>query len=196
MDYENIYVKTKDNLTLFGWFVKQANPLDSPTLVYFQENAGNIGMRIPFMNKLYHKLKVNIVIVGYRGYGYSEGTPTEEGLMLDGEAVLNHVFTHLKESINTKNVYILGRSLGGAVAAHCISSNPTYEVNLHLIQIKGLILENTFTSIGAIVDQLFPYVKHIKKYLQRNFWPTDERIGKITVPILFLISKQKVLTFR
>ena len=40
---------------------------------------------LPFMNKLYLKLKVNILVVGYRGYGYSEGFPTEEGLMLDGE---------------------------------------------------------------------------------------------------------------
>ena len=85
MLYEDVYIQTKDNLKLFGWFIKQAIPYDVPTLIYFQENAGNIGMRIPFMNKLYLKLKVNILIVGYRGYGYSEGSPTEEGLMLDGE---------------------------------------------------------------------------------------------------------------
>jgi len=85
MIYEEVFVKTNDNLKLFGWFIKQALPLDCPTLIYFQENAGNIGMRIPFIKKLYNKLRVNILIVGYRGYGYSEGIPSEEGLMLDGE---------------------------------------------------------------------------------------------------------------
>lgn len=85
MLYEDVFVKTKDNLKLFGWFIKQALPFDCATLVYFQENAGNIGMRIPFMKRLYQNVKVNILIVGYRGYGYSEGYPTEEGLMLDGE---------------------------------------------------------------------------------------------------------------
>jgi pimeloyl-ACP methyl ester carboxylesterase len=186
MLYEEVYIQTSDNLKLFGWFVKQAIPFDCPTLIYFQENAGNIGMRIPFMNKLYQKLKVNILIVGYRGYGYSEGIPSEEGLMLDGEAILKYVFSELKEKIDTKNVFILGRSLGGAVGVYCASHFPKYDI-------KGIIIENTFTSIGDIVDQLFSYIKYVRKYMQKNFWPTDERIGKVTQPMMFIISEKDEL---
>lgn len=96
MLYDEVYIKTRDNLRLYGWFVKQSIAFDYPTIIYFQENAGNIGMRIPFLKKLYHKLQVNILIVGYRGYGYSEGEPTEQGLMLDGEVYHKFYIGHFE----------------------------------------------------------------------------------------------------
>lgn len=78
-----------------------------------------------------NEVKVNFLIVGYRGYGLSEGTPSEKGIKLDGEAILDHVFSKLKDEIDTNNVYIMGRSLGGAVAIHSITSNnQKYPVNI------------------------------------------------------------------
>ncbi len=56
-------------------------------MIYFHENAGNIGNRMQFLEVLYFELEVNILIVGYRGYGHSEGTPSEGGLEIDAEAV-------------------------------------------------------------------------------------------------------------
>ncbi len=74
---------------------------------------------------LYKKLKVNVLAVGYRGYGYSEGIPSEQGLMLDGEAITEYAFKHLSDDINIDDVYIMGRSLGGAVGIHVINKlNP------------------------------------------------------------------------
>ncbi len=87
MLYEDVKVTTKDNLVLAGWFIKQKNPLAHETLIYFHENAGNIGNRLYSLEVLYFELEVNILIVGYRGYGHSQGTPTEPGLELDGEAI-------------------------------------------------------------------------------------------------------------
>lgn len=57
------------------------------TFIYFHENAGNIGMRMPLLSKMTEKMKCNILIVGYRGYGHSEGTPEEIGIGNDGEAI-------------------------------------------------------------------------------------------------------------
>jgi alpha-beta hydrolase superfamily lysophospholipase len=88
----------------------------------------DLGYRLPFIEMLYNKMKVNVLAIGYRGYGYSEGIPTEEGLMLDGEATVNYAFTHLADEINTEDVYILGRSLGGAVGIHATNHlNPKVE---------------------------------------------------------------------
>jgi pimeloyl-ACP methyl ester carboxylesterase len=92
----------------------------------------DLGYRLPFIDMLYSKLKVNVLAVGYRGYGYSEGIPSEEGLMLDGEAVVEYAFSHLADEINIDDVYILGRSLGGAVGIHTTNQlNP--KVNIRLI---------------------------------------------------------------
>lgn len=45
-----------------------------------------------FLNYYYKLVKVNIILVAYRGYSKSEGTPTEKGLQIDAEAILNHAF--------------------------------------------------------------------------------------------------------
>ena len=59
---------------------------------------------------------MNIVAVAYRGYSSSEGSPTQEGIMLDTEAVLEYAKTEPR--INNEKVFLLGRSLGGAVGIH------------------------------------------------------------------------------
>ena len=133
MNYKEVRIPTKDKLKLYGWFIiKDRN---SPTIIYFHENAGNIGMRLPYCEYLYKSLNVNILLVGYRGYGYSEGTPSEEGIMIDSEAILDYVLNNddaeISQFVDRDNVYILGRSLGGAVAIHII-----HKLNL---KIKGLI---------------------------------------------------------
>ena len=87
MHYEDVTVETKDCLKLRGWFIKQKNPLAHETIIYFHENAGNIGNRLYTIEVLYFELDVNVLIVGYRGYGHSEGTPNEQGLEIDGEAI-------------------------------------------------------------------------------------------------------------
>jgi fermentation-respiration switch protein FrsA (DUF1100 family) len=57
------------------------------TIIFFHENAGNIGNRLGSLEALYFELEVNILIVGYRGYGHSQGTPTEQGIELDADAL-------------------------------------------------------------------------------------------------------------
>lgn len=80
--------------------------------------------------------------MAYRGYGDSEGTPSEDGLKLDADATLEYAQNH--KDIDNDRIFVFGRSLGGAVA-----------IQLAMVQsnaIKGLIVENTFTSIGDMVD--------------------------------------------
>jgi fermentation-respiration switch protein FrsA (DUF1100 family) len=80
MLYEDVRIITADKLILAGWFIKQKNPYAHETLIYFHENAGNIGNRLFAIEALYFELEVNILIVGYRGYGHSQGSPNEAGL--------------------------------------------------------------------------------------------------------------------
>jgi len=187
MNYKEVRIQTKDKLKLYGWFIIKDK--SSPTIIYFHENAGNIGMRLPYCEYLNKSLNVNILLVGYRGYGYSEGTPSEEGIMLDSEAILEYVLyndeSEISQYVDRNNLYILGRSLGGAVAIHII-----HKLNL---KIKGLILENTFSSMGDMVDHLFPMVKNFKRFLLKNNWPSKSKIKNVSLPILFISSSNDEL---
>lgn len=141
----------------------------------------DIGSRIPFMKHLVTYLQVNVVIVGYRGYGRSEGKPTERGLMYDAEAILNYTFNN--PSIENDKIYLLGVSLGGAVA---IYSAAEFKKKYNF---RGIILENTFTSLDDLVDGILGWGFFVKYILLHNHWPSKQRIKQIKTPILFIISE-------
>jgi fermentation-respiration switch protein FrsA (DUF1100 family) len=63
------------------------------------------------------KVGVNILVVSYRGYGHSEGSPNYDGITLDAQAILDYAFNHLNTNlINSHKIYTHGRSLGGATS--------------------------------------------------------------------------------
>merc|ERR1712087_602660 len=83
-EYEDVNMKTKDGLRIHGWFIKGAEVTnDAPTVLFCHANAGNIGLRLPNFAELVKRLDANIFALDYRGYGFSEGTPSEEGLIED-----------------------------------------------------------------------------------------------------------------
>ena len=130
---------------------------------------------------------MNLVIFGYRGYGKSEGIPSEEGVYLDGLAMAKYVFEdqEAEKYIDRENVFLFGRSLGGAIAA---------KVALDMsFPFKGIIFENTFTSLGDLVDIMFPFIKLFRKYLLKSKFETINIIGKIERPILFCRSENDEL---
>ena len=88
--------------------------LQVPTVLYLHGNAGNIGHRLVNVQGLYNSIGCNVALVEYRGYGRSEGTPSEEGLCMDAQAALDFLLT--RSDINTEKILVFGRSLGGAVA--------------------------------------------------------------------------------
>lgn len=141
------------------------------------------------MNYILNNLDMNCLIVGYRGYGHSEGTPSEEGLKLDGEAVLRYAFDQsndiVKLHINPNQIFVLGRSLGGAVAIHVAA-------NLQL-PVKGYIIENTFSSMGDLVDILYPIIKPLRKFLLKSKWDSKSVVGNIKYPVLFCKSEKDEL---
>jgi fermentation-respiration switch protein FrsA (DUF1100 family) len=124
--YKELKVKTKDNLTLFGWLVYKKEKVQLPTILYFHENAGNIGFRLVFIKKIVDELNMNVIIFGYRGYGKSEGSPTDFGLKLDGYSISSWLFSNnnandindfdVNDYVDKNNIFLFGRSLGGAIA--------------------------------------------------------------------------------
>lgn len=109
-DYHDFYIETKDKVSIHCWLIRQPNSTSCATIVSFHGNAGNIGYRLPNAYFMFKQLNCNILMVDYRGYGNSEGCPTQQGLMFDAEAVLNHLST--RNDINPHKIIIFGRSLG------------------------------------------------------------------------------------
>ena len=81
LDYEEVYFDTADGKRLHGWFF----PLEEecPVILFCHGNAGNISHRLDNIRLLLSQ-KLQVFIFDYRGYGKSEGTPSETGIYMDG----------------------------------------------------------------------------------------------------------------
>jgi len=108
---EEMVVVTEDDVRIKNLYLPA--PDSKKILIYFHGNAGNIYHRIPSLLRL-HKLGLNVIGVSYRGYGKSEGDPSEDGLYKDGEAIFR--YAHEKLGFAEKNIIIFGRSIGTTVA--------------------------------------------------------------------------------
>lgn len=185
MKFDNIYLKTSDGVKIHAWFIP-CSP-DAPTLLFCHANAGNMGLRVPNFAAQQANLKANVLAFDYRGFGESEGTPSEEGLIEDALSCWQWLRQAAEEKkIDGKKVFVFGRSLGGAVTiALC---HKLQEMGETEVIPQGIILENTFTSISNLVDTLFPYVafESLKKKFLRLSWKSIDRVQTLKVPILLL----------
>ncbi len=128
---QEVYIETDDNERLHSYLVRNSG--SKRLLIFFHGNAGNISHRLPDLVKL-SKYDINVLGVGYRGYGKSSGSPSEEGIYLDGEAAYKYAAEPL--GFSPGNIFVFGRSIGTTVAVH-ISQNR---------DIAGLILVSPLTS--------------------------------------------------
>ena len=172
------HIPTPDGETLHAYFLpapKSPRSL-SITILTFHGNAGNIGHRLPIGKVLQESLLCNVLMLEYRGYGHSTGTPDENGLMIDAQTGLDWVRKNAKDT----KVVVYGQSLGGAVSIRLVKENSAQG------DIAALMLENTFTSIRKMIPAAFPPARYLAR-LCHQYWPSEEIIPQITnIPILFL----------
>jgi len=122
-------------------------------------------------------------MMDYRGYGLSEGVPTEDGLNKDADAVLKYALNHPK--LQGSPLVAFGRSLGGAVAVSLAQRYPG--------SVSAVVLENTFLSVPAMVDCLMPLLAPLKDLVLRIQWHSDRKIVELRQPILFISGLQDTL---
>jgi len=179
MQYEDIWMTTSDNITINAWLVKQTDYKKAPTLIYFHGNAGNIAVRLLHIKGLITKSKCNVFIVEYRGYGVSEGKPSELGLNLDAQAALDYLKT--RDDLNQNQIFVYGASIGAAVAISLMNNKNNEN------KVCGLIIENAFTCISDMIDAAMPIFSYLK-FMSRNKWDNRNNLKPINCPILFLSS--------
>jgi fermentation-respiration switch protein FrsA (DUF1100 family) len=126
---------------------------------------------------------VNILTFSFRGYGESEGEPSELGLKEDGVEIMNYVNVHKDELVGEGgHLFLYGRALGGCVATY-VATHPSTPANLF----SGLVLENTFTSISDLVDFIFPlFIQLAKPYILSIEWQTLSLASYIRIPVLYI----------
>ncbi|XP_065652088.1 protein ABHD13 [Hydra vulgaris] len=178
--YENLYIKTRDGITLNAIFLKQSGSRlnIAPTIIMLHGNAGNIGHRFSLAQLLYMYTGSNIFLLDYRGYGKSDGMPSEKGFELDAIAAIEYLLSH--SDIDHNKLVLYGSSLGGAVTF----AVAFYKKYMNLL--FAIIVENTFTSIPDMARHLFILVNKLPSWCYKNKFPSIDRVAVITTPTLFL----------
>ena len=144
-NYESLHLPTPDGETIHAFFVRPSDKNRSLniTVLMFHGNAGNIAHRLPIAKVLADSIHLNVLMLEYRGYGLSTGTPDEKGLNIDAQVGLDWIRNN--SETRSSSIVIFGQSLGGAVAIQLCARNQRAG------DIAGLILENTFLSIRKMV---------------------------------------------
>ena len=172
LDYEPVSLETADGVKLSAWFVPANN--QKGILLFCHGNGGNMSHRLESI-KLFHGLGLSVLIFDYRGYGESEGSPSEAGTYTDAEAAWDYLVK--ARNVSPESIIIFGRSLGGAVAAHLAKANKP----------RALILESTFTSAGDLGAHHFPYFP--VRLLSRFRYSAVEYVRQVSCPILVVHSR-------
>ena len=182
MDYETVRLNTEDGETLHGWWIPAADvsretspgAVADPTLLFFHGNAGNISGRLESVRQ-FHELGLNVLIVDYRGYGQSTGSPSEEGIYRDAKAMWQHLTDD--RGIDPARIVLFGRSMGGGPATWlAVRTAP-----------GAVILESVFTNVPDIGAHHYPFLP--VRALATNQFDNETRVAEIEAPKLFIHSR-------
>lgn len=189
LDYQSNKVRTSDGILLDSWWL-QAKPDDrrGETILHFHGNAQNMSSHVLYVAWLVEH-GYDVVTFDYRGYGQSsQVSPNQQGLLLDACAILEWVVQHQGLDRNHA-VYVLGQSLGGAVAipalARCSSS-----------KIRGLVVESTFSSYRDIAREklasfwLTWLLQYPLSLLVSDIHPPKDDVAKLELPLLMMHSPE------
>jgi fermentation-respiration switch protein FrsA (DUF1100 family) len=167
LTYRDISFETDDGVRLHGWLIPGPRPL---TLLWFHGNAGNISHRLDNIREIHRRLGIGIFIFDYRGYGRSEGSPSEAGLYRDARAAREALVRTL--GVHDAQVVYFGRSLGAAVAADLALAHPP----------PGVILESPFLSVQAMASRTLPGSGRLLK----TRFDSLSKIGRLRTALLIL----------
>ena len=173
LTYEDVYIEVVTGEKVNGWYFPVCD--SGKTVLFCHGNAGNISHRLETVAMLV-ELGVNVFLFDYRGYGLSDGSPSEENVYADAGAAYRWL---LKEKgIAADRIILFGRSLGGAVAIE-LAGRVDYD---------RLIVESSFTSATDLGRRMLPYLPIAT--LIRYHFDSVSRIGLLNRPILVVHSPE------
>jgi fermentation-respiration switch protein FrsA (DUF1100 family) len=171
--FEPVTITTADDERLAGWWVPAENALGA--VLFFHGNAGNIAHRLDYL-EMFHSMRYSTLIVDYRGYGQSTGSPSEEGTYRDATAAWDYL-RHARAT-PARDIVIMGESLGGAVAAWLGAREPA----------RAVVLASTFTSVPDLGAQIYPFLP--VRLISRFSYDTLGAVRKVGSPLLVAHSRE------
>lgn len=167
LSVEDAHFTAADDTALHGWYIPHPNP--RVHVLYAQGNAGNLTYRLDFLAQL-SRLRASVFIFDYRGYGKSQGAPTEAGILMDARAARAWFANRAK--IGERDIVLFGESLGGGVMVDLAAEDGA----------RGLILQSTFTSACDVGACAFPWLP--VRWLMRTRLDSLSKIGRYDGPLL------------
>lgn len=170
--YESVKIETEDGERLAAWWVPATGARGAVLL--FHGNAGNISHRIDYP-AMFNRLGYSTLLVDYRGYGESTGSPSEEGTYRDALASWRYLTG--TRGVRPEDIVIVGESLGGAVASWLAARHAP----------RALILASSFTSVNDLGAEIYWFVP--VRLISRFGYDTLANLGKIRAPVLIAHSR-------
>jgi fermentation-respiration switch protein FrsA (DUF1100 family) len=164
---EDVHLETEDGVRIHAFYLPATG--SDIALLFLHGNAGNASHRLPNAAELV-RLGCSVLLIDYRGYGLSEGRPSEAGAYADARAGLGYLIE--QRSFPAQRIFVFGRSLGGAVAVDLAQDR----------ELAGVILESTFTSVADIARSLGGPL--LGALAGRRF-DSVSKIDRIRAPLLF-----------
>ncbi|MDC0216210.1 alpha/beta hydrolase [Candidatus Pelagibacter sp.] len=172
---EKIKIKTKDSLELISWFHKKN--IRYKTILFLHGNAGTLENRIHKINH-FKDMKVNFLILAWRGFSGNKGKPTEKGLYEDANSAIKWLKT---KGFYENDIIIYGESLGTGVTVE-IAQNKNF---------AGIILESPFTSMTEAAKNKYPFFPI--ELLLKDKYENYKKIKNITSPVLIMHGEKDSL---
>ena len=179
VDINKVKIQTSDNIELLGWY-HEKNLKDYKTLVYFHGNAGSLENRIHKINH-FKEIKINFLLLSWRGFSGNKGTPSEAGLYEDARTAIRWLKS---KGIKENDIIIYGESLGTGVATEIGQGK----------KFAGIILESPFTSMIDAGKEKYPFLPI--RFLLKDKYESNKKIKNIKSPILVMHGKvDKIVPF-
>jgi fermentation-respiration switch protein FrsA (DUF1100 family) len=170
--FESVSLQTADGKRLAAWWIPSQSPRG--TLLFCHGNAGNIADRLDSI-RIFNGLGLNLFIFDYRGYGKSNGSPSEQGIYRDVEAAWDYL--ERNRGIDPQKIVVFGRSLGGSVAAWISQTRRP----------GALILEAAFTSLQEVARDRVP--GFFVNLFVSDQYPTIRYLTLVQCPVLIIHSR-------
>jgi uncharacterized protein len=168
--FEDLRLKTGDGETLGAWWVPASDSPAKGAVLLLHGNAGSIADRIMYLSH-FTAMGYGVLLVDYRGYGRSTGSPDEEGTHADARAAWRWLTT--ERGLRPADIVLVGESLGGAVAATLAAQ----------VQPRALVLLSTFTSVNDLGSEIYPWlpVRLISRFRYDTLRGVQEYRGTVLV---------------
>lgn len=166
--FEDVRFASADGTSLHGWFYPHKNARLG--ILYCHGNGEDITYNADLVRWYHDNLSASVFIFDYRGYGQSEGSPHEEGLIADGLAAQEWLAKRMR--FEPDELVLIGRSLGGGVAVAIAER----------LGASALVLQNTFPSMTEVAASKYPWLP--VRLLMRNRFPSRDRIKSYVGPLL------------